>query len=334
MLPGKMTSHSQQGLLPFTPTIRPRRSPTRLVVAVLIVLGLLSSFASAHLRVVVSIEPYREPLERLLGDAGTVDVLLPPGASPHAFDPTPRDVVRLTEADLIVVNGGLDGWLLELNEALAAPRPVHRVLDTLDLDAVDHLDHDDDHSDEEHDADPHAHEGGVNPHVWLDPRLMDAAVAALAERLADLDAPRADAIRRAADAYRSELAQLDAEIATRLAPFAGAPFVPFHDGWPYFAERYALDLVAEIEPFPGREPSARALAETIDLLRRTRARAVFTEVQLGDRSARVLADEAGVAVGVLDPIGGVEGRDGYLEMMAYNARVIADVLGGEPTDPQ
>ena len=61
-------------------------------VVLLVVVASVVSFAAAQLRVVVTIEPYREPVARLLGDAGEVDVLLPPGASPHAFDPTPRDV--------------------------------------------------------------------------------------------------------------------------------------------------------------------------------------------------------------------------------------------------
>lgn len=297
----------------------------------------LVGFASAQLRIVVSIEPYREAVERLAGDGATVDVLLPPGASPHAFDPSPRDVVRLADADLVVVNGGLDGWLLRLNDALDDPRPLFVALQHAggDLVASDHAHHDD-HADDEDAEHEHADEdhadarfADVNPHVWLDPRRMDAIVAALADRMTRLAGADGEAIEVAAEAYRDELSALDAEIETLLAPFAGAPFVPFHDGWPYFAARYDLDLVAEIEPFPGREPSARELAETIELLRSTGARAVFTESQLDDRPARVLADEAGVALGVLDPIGGVPGRDGYLALLRYNAATLADVLGDD-----
>lgn len=302
----------------------------------------LAGFASAQLRIVVSIEPYREPVERLVGETATVDVLLPPGASPHAFDPTPRDVLRLAEADLVVVNGGLDAWLFGLNDALDEPRPLFVALDHVggELLASDH-EHGDEHADE-HDradadrADEDRREDGaagrrladVNPHVWLDPHRMESIVSALAERLSSLPGADPEAIAAVADAYLDELAALDAEIAALLAPHAGAPFVPFHDGWPYFAARYGLDLVAEIEPFPGREPSARDLAETIELLRATGARAVFTESQLDDRPARVLADEAGVALGVLDPIGGVAGRDGYIALLRYNAATVAEVLDG------
>jgi ABC-type Zn uptake system ZnuABC Zn-binding protein ZnuA len=323
---------------------------------------MITGLAFAQLRVVVSIEPYREAVQLLVGDEGTVDVLLPAGASPHAFDPTPRDVVRLSDADLVVVNGVADDWTLGLVEALGADAPpVFVALDALadgELlagghdhdhdhahDAPAEEDHagdehhddehaDDEHHDEEHAADEHdGHDhGDVNAHVWLDPRRMSAIVDALAERIAELEPDRADEVRAAADAYRAELDALDAEIAARLAPFAGAPFVPFHDAWPYFAERYGLDLVLEVEPFPGREPSARALAEAVTTLREVGARAIFTETQLDDRPARVLADEAGVALGVLDPLGGAEGRDGYLALQRYNAAAIEEALSGAASE--
>jgi len=111
-----------------------------------------------------------------------------------------------------------------------------------------------------------------------------------------------------------------------LAPVRGAPFVPFHDAWPYFAAHFGLDLVVEIEPFPGREPSAGELAEVIDTIARAGAVAVFSEVQLPERPARVLADEAGVRLGVLDPIGGAPGRRGYAELLRYNAAEILATL--------
>ncbi len=489
MLPPVMKTDSQQPVRPNAP-VGSRRAPLRVVLVLAI--SLIASFASAQLRVVVSIEPYREAVERLIGDLGTVDVLLPPGASPHAFDPTPRDVVRLSDADLVVVNGVADDWTLELVDALGADAPpVFVALDVfgdddlmegghdhdhahgehhdgehhdgehhdgehdhgdhggiahacghfdddpifvetggaipddhtrysigldegtasvvLDWDAegevsfflgtelplalmdegganvasedsmvvgeacepmalvtafhlepgtytlalgpatdVEMVDlvwertgphgHEDEHHDEEHHdeeqhhhAEEHEHDhGDVNAHVWLDPVRMGRIVADLAERIAELAPERADDVRAAGDAYLAELDALDAELTATLAPFAGAPFVPFHDAWPYFAERYGLDLVLEVEPFPGREPSARYLADAVTTLREVGARAIFTETQLDDRPARVLADEAGVTLGILDPLGGVPGREGYLALQRYNAAAIAEALAGEP----
>ena len=102
--------------------------------------------------------------------------------------------------------------------------------------------------------------------------------------------------------------------------------MPFHAAWPYFAERFGLDLVVEIEPFPGREPSARALSEAVQAVRASGARAIFNEAQLDDRPARVLADEADVRLATLDPLGGVPGRRTYAELLRFNAEALLDAL--------
>ncbi|MDR9392402.1 MAG: metal ABC transporter substrate-binding protein, partial [Trueperaceae bacterium] len=190
--------------------------------------------------------------------------------------------------------------------------------------------HADEHAHEDEHADEHAHDhGDGNPHVFTDPGTMMEITRILADRFAAHWPEEADAIRAAETAYLTDLAALDAEIATLLAPVAGQAFVPFHDAWSSFAAHYDLNLVMEIEPFPGREPSARQLAEAIDVLAEYDARAIFSEVQLPDRPARVLADEAGVRLGILDPLGGGEGREGYLATMRYNAQTIRDALSAD-----
>jgi len=301
--------------------VRPLRSAHPLgsgvATVVMVIAAILTGSVQAQLRVVVSIEPYREPVERLLGDEGQVEVLLPPGASPHGFEPTPRAVARLADADLVVVNGRLDDWILDLLDAAEGDVARFVALEALSpgqLLAGEPVDRGSDGT------------RRPNPHVWLDPRRMAVIVVALADRVAELRPDLADVVAARRDAYLAELQATDAEVAELLAPLAGAPFVPFHDAWPYFAQRYGLDLLLEIEPFPGREPSARQLTEAVQAIRAAGAVAIFTEVQLADRPARVLADEAGVALGLLDPVGGVEGRNGYLQLLLYNARTIAAAL--------
>ncbi|MFW5899499.1 MAG: metal ABC transporter substrate-binding protein [Jiangellaceae bacterium] len=240
-----MKTHSQQR----------RRWRRVLRVAVTGCLLSLAALAGASgLHVVVSIPPYQEVVTRLAGPDATVEVLLPPGASPHAYDPTPRDLARLEGADLVVLNGGVDAFVHTLLDGAGEGPAVFEALDAL-AEAAPHgtseagEGHEDERTDE-HDDDHD--QGGPNPHVWLDPVRMIDIVQALAERLADIAPERADATRAEADALVDELEALDAELRDLLAPVRGAAFVPFHDAWPHFAARYHLDLVLEIEPFPGR----------------------------------------------------------------------------------
>ncbi len=282
------------------------------------------AFAAAPLSVTVSIAPYANIVERIGGEHVEVSTLLPPGASPHAFDPTPSQAAGLARSDLIVMNGGLDAWLDRLVAAAAPTVPLVVILDSIEFTPQEEHEH------------PAEAAGGqerddhglstVNPHVWLDPTLMIQAAGVIAEKLATLDPANAAAYAAGLVHLEGDLRALDAEIATTLAPVRDAPFVPFHDAWPYFAKHYGLDLVLTLEPFPGREPSPKYIADAVATVRRVGAKAVFGERQLSSRSAEVVAESAGVRVMVLDPIGGAPGPVTYEQLLRFNASIILAAL--------
>lgn len=287
------------------------------LLAVLLATCATAAAAAAPLRVVVSLAPYADIVQRIGGEHLSVTTLLPPGASPHAFDPTPSQAAGLARADLIVMNGGLDSWLDRLVAATSPNAAVIRVLDHLDLPDVpgEAGAHNADHGNE-----------GANPHVWLDPLLMIQAAQAVADELVVIDPANAKDYDASLARLEGELRSLDAEIATTLAPVRDAPFVPFHDAWPYFARRYGLDLVLTLEPFPGREPSPKYVAEAVATVRAVGAKAVFGERQLNPRSAEVVAESAGVKLVTLDPIGGAPGPTTYAELLRFNAAAILAAL--------
>jgi len=280
--------------------------------------------ASSPLNVVASLQPYGDLVGRVAGDRAAVSVLLPPGASPHAFDPSPSQATALANADLVVMNGGLDAWLLRLVDATSPDAAQLVVMDAISFEPIEGHERSD-----AADHDSHAGHELATPHVWLDPRLAARAVDAVAAVLTELDPAGADTYQANAERTRAALAAVDAEVAELLAPVAGAPFVPFHDAWPYFARRFGLNVVATLEPFPGREPSARYVAETVLAIRRSGARVIFEERQLGGRTAAVVAEAAGVEVVMLDPIGGPPGPETYQELIRHNARLIAEALAME-----
>lgn len=273
----------------------------------------LHALAGAQLNLVVTLAPYQDVVQRVAGPDAQVRLLLPPGASPHGFDPTPSVMRDLQGTDLMVMNGGVDAWAARLADA-AGDVATFVALEALETAGSGLQPIGDDH-------------GDANPHVWLDPLRMRAIALTLGEMLGEVDPPRAEAYLNRAEGVAEALDRLHQDLEDTLAPVRGAPFVPFHDAWPYFAERYGLNLVLEIEPFPGREPSPRRLAEVVQAIRDTGARAIFNEAQLHDRPARVVADEAGVDVATLDPLGGVDGRRTFEDLLRFNASVIVRALG-------
>ena len=134
----------------------------------------------------------------------------------------------------------------------------------------------------------------MSPDVALD--LVDALTPALVEVLpgdrAGIEARRSS--------LRDEIARLDRSIAGRLEPYRGRRFYVFHPAWGAFADRYGLIQVAAEEH--GAEPGPEHLAELIDLARAEHVRTVFVQPQFPERGVRVLADEVGAAVEVLDPL--------------------------------
>lgn len=264
--------------------------------------------------VAASIFPVGDIVAAVGGPASRVTVLLPPGASPETFEPTPQVVQKVAAARLfVVVGGGLDAWVQTLVNAADSRAEVLTLTEGMEL------------------RQEGAEAGTGNPHVWLDPilvrdRLLPRIVAALARV-----APGAEAaVRERARAYADSLSALDAEIRGLLASVESRAFVAAHPAWIYFAARYGLRQLAAIRPSPGQEPSAQRLAQLVDSARALRLRVVFTEPQISPADAEILAREIGAQLRVLDPLGGpgVAGRESYLALMRYNARELVAGLGG------
>lgn len=274
------------------------------------------SLAEVKPRVVATIFPVADIVRQIGGDAVDVVTLLPAGASPHTFEPTPAQMRDLAAAALVVrVGAKLDDWALKLLAAASVPPAIVTITDGVEL---------------LHDVEADAHEGhGADPHVWLDPVLVrDQVVPRLLEALKLLLPGSEEALNHASERLRSELTRLDADVAKTLAHLDNPKFVSFHSAWRYFARRYGLEQVAVVEEFPGKEPSARAMAVLIESARRSHARALIVEPQFSARLGEQIAKELTGKVAMADPLGSpdIAGRASYLDLMRFNAKAFAEAL--------
>lgn len=268
------------------------------------------------LGVVATIEPIAMIARELAGAHLTVSTLVPPGASPHTFDPRPGDVVRVARAALLIaVGGGLDGWTQRLLGASGRPVETLVLLELPDLAPLPAAG---------------AASRGSDPHVWLDPlRVRDVLAPAIAARLEHLDpAHAADTAARLAD-LQARLTSLDRDLRAVLAGPRRA-YVAFHAAWRYFGARYGLEEIGVIEETPGEEPGPRELAELVAAARAAGVRAILIEPQLDPRVARTLAAEFGATTILVDPNGDPTDpeRAGYEGLLRWNARAFARALGG------
>jgi zinc transport system substrate-binding protein len=304
---------------------RGRRLPV-VALLVLVTLGTLlagvtcsQETSSGKPIVVTTIFPLADFVENVAGDRVEVITLLPSGASPHTYEPTPGDVKDLAGAILLVVNGaGLDYWVEDLKSAASDSLVV---LDTSVALAEEGLLL----SGDEHEDDGH---GGVNPHYWLDPVLAQRQVEAIAAALAAADPDNGDFYMDNAVSYIARLQSLDEEIASATQSFSSREFITFHPAWTYFANRYGLVEAAVIEEAPGKEPSVEYIMHVVDVARALKVKAIFAEPQFSTKAADAIAADSGAEVLLLDPMGapGLAGRDSYVAIMRYNVAQMAEAM--------
>jgi ABC-type Zn uptake system ZnuABC Zn-binding protein ZnuA len=289
-----------------------------------------ASPSSAKINVAASILPLGDFCQKIGGDLAEVQVLVPPGASPHVFEPSPSAVAKATAAQIFVyVGAGLDPWAARLLKAQKNPQRVV-VEAAAGVDLIQDVHH---HGHEKHEgAKPgaakhhHHHEGG-NPHIWLDPALAQDICRRIAQALIQVDPEHKQAYEANLAQYERELEDLDRDIKETVATFRQRDYVCFHPAYTYFSRRYGLKEVGVIEAAPGREPSPGHLQKIIAAIKRTGVKAVFAEPQFSPRVAEVIAKEAGVKVLFIDPLGGPPpyGSD-YIKLMRHNLTVLAQAL--------
>ena len=300
------------------------------LLAVLVLLGGYSASPTGDERVKVtaSIFPLADIAENLGGDLVGVTVLIPPGASPHVFEPTPEAFRRFSETRLfIMVGAGLEFWAEKLITATAsADLAVIRAVEGIELIQLNgqHQTHQQGHRIDSLGGQP----AQGNPHVWLDPLVVKSLAGRITEALIRLDPGHAEAYRQRLRAYERRLDRLDRTIGEQVARFRIKEYVSFHPAWSYFARRYGLNEVGVIQESPGRDPTPKHIESIVKAIRGYGIKAVFAEPQLNPSAASAIASEAGVKVLILDPLGGPDlpDRGSYIGLMEYNLQMMQEAM--------
>jgi ABC-type Zn uptake system ZnuABC Zn-binding protein ZnuA len=168
--------------------------------------------------------------------------------------------------------------------------------------------------------------GALDPHVWLDPVRMQTATDLLVDACVRLDPAGADGFRSRGAEVKASLAALHRDIERRTRAFTKRSVVTFHGSWNYFAARYGLTIAAVVEPFPGQEPSPAYVRDVLRIVKDSHVAALFSEPQLGRRPAQVIAQESGVPLFELDPIGGTAGLESYEALLRHDTAVLEQAL--------
>lgn len=269
------------------------------------------------LRVVTTTTILADLVAQVGGPRVHVDSLVPRGGEVHTFDPTPSDVRRVAEADIVFVNGlGLDGWLGNLVTDAGTDAPVVKLGENLP--GVTYL------------AGDGQDQAAVNPHLWLDAANAAKYAERIGDSLAEVDPANAAAYRDQAATYGRTLADLDGELRSKMEaiPPSDRTVLSFHDAFPYFAAAYGLTIDGTIVDAPGQDPSAAQIAALVRVVRDKGIKAIFAEAQFSENLARTIADETGATVvsGLYTDSTGDAPQDTYAGLMRWNVDRVAEVL--------
>ncbi len=273
----------------------------RLALVLGLLAGLLPAAAGACGTVAATLLPLAWMTEEIGGERVEAFALVPPGASPHAFEPRPSDVARVETACLFVSAGdGSDAWA----ERLAASRgPERRVV--------------------------LSRGPGARTHAWLDPlAVRDELAPRLTEALVARDSLHRSAYADGLTAFQKRLTALDRALRADLSG-AGTRYVAAHDGWGAFAARYGLEAVGVLRHADGGEAGPRTLAHVVREARAAGVRAVLVEPGLPPRLARAIAAELEAGTELVDPLGDPAdpARASYEALLRFNAAAFRRALG-------
>lgn len=278
--------------------------------------------------------------QNVAGERITIETLMPAGLDPHAFEPTPRDVVRIAESDLLILNGaGFEAWADETLANAGGERLVIEASAGLESRAArageTALETNEEHAEDAtaEPAEDHAHEDG-DPHFWLNPLNVIHYVENIRDGLIEIDPAGQETYTANAAAYIEQLKALDAWIEQQVStiPAERRLMVTNHESFGYFADRYGFTIIGTLIPSVSTSaaPSAQQLARLADQIRATGASAIFLETGANPQLAEQLSQETGIKVVTdlyshsLTAPGGPATT--YLEMMRHNLSVVVGAL--------
>ena len=241
-------------------------------------------FDNTSITVATTFYPLAYFAEQVGGKQVLVINVTPAGVEPHDYEPSPRDLIKIGQAKVVLINGaGLDPWAEKASvEWKQKGQRVVVMSETLGLGRE-----------------------AQDPHFWLDPVVARKMVEVIRDQLVLVDSNNAEMYRQNAALAIVNLTKLDSDYLTGLANCVQRDVVAAHDAYGYLATRYDLSLFPIAGLSPESEPSARRLAELADLVKNKKINTIFFESLTSPKLAETLARETGIKTAVLNPIEGL-----------------------------
>ena len=267
-----------------------------------------SNGSDSRIVVMTSISTFNSFVEAVGGPHVRVQSLVPVGASPENYQPTPQDAAMLSQAAIFVENGaGLETWLAKaIANTGSSKLKVVVCTDGLPVKVG-------------------------NPHLWMDPQYAKHYVIAIRNALMQYDPAHAQEYKTNATRYNAGLDDLTKLIAKQIdrIPKERRLMIVSHNAWQYYNDRFGIETLGFIETNPGQEPNPQQLAHLVDLAREHHLQAIFTEPEYSPKLAQAIAGNAGIKIvdNLYDDSIGTSGPVAdYITMLNYDTATIVKAL--------
>ncbi len=249
----------------------------------------------------VSILPQKYFTERITGDKFEINVLLPPGVSPHTFEPAPSILTKLAGSEAYLILGEIEFEKAWMDKFMSVRKDLKVFNTTAGADYIKFDEDDDRHAHHERmDHDHVHHHEGVDPHIWMSAREAKIIAENTCRYVSEIDPANGQFYKDNLDDFLKDLDKLDMQIKTILSDLKNIKFIIYHPALGYFARDYGLEEIPiEID---GKEPSPSQIRNVIDTARDQGIKAVFIQKQFDTRLAGSIAEEIGGAVVQIDPL--------------------------------
>ena len=289
------------------------------------------------LKVAATFYPMVEFSMQVAGDHAEVTGLIPTGVEPHDWEPSAKDIVQLKEADIFVYNGIVEEWAEDALKGAANDKRVvveaTHGMELMEGEAEEEHEHADEHEDDhaEDHEEGHDHQHAIDPHVWLSPVLAQKQVKVIEEAFSKADPAHKEDYAKNAEAYITQLKELDQAYKTGLKDVKRKEFVTQHAAFAYLAKEYGLTQVPIAGLSPEQEPSPDKMADIIQFAKEKQVKTIFFETLVDPKVAQTIAKDLGAKTDVLNPLEGLtdeyrKNNQDYIAIMKKNLAALQKAL--------
>ena len=287
--------------------------------------------SNEKIQVMTTFYPMYEFTKQVVGDKGDIELLIPAGTEPHDFEPSAKDLAKISDSDVFVYNSPeLETWTDNLTDTIDT-KQTEIIQASKDIKLMEGTEHEHeeahDHDTQEHEEHGHSHE--LDPHVWLDPALAIKEVETIRDQLSKKYPDDKAAFEKNAASYIDELKKLDEEFQTAFKDAKNKTFVTQHAAFGYLANQYGLTQEAIAGNSPDQEPSPSRLSELKHYVDDNQVKVIYFEENASSKVAETLSKETGVKLEVLNPLESLtdkqikDGED-YLSVMRENLAALKE----------